>query len=227
VAWTSACATPPPAALEAEKPDIIIVATGGRPNTGPAAGGGLVTSSWDILSGKVAPAENVLVYDDYGDHQGPSVAEYMADRGAKVELATWEQRVAPLTGITSRPIHVRNLYARNVAMTTDIRLIGVQREGNKLVAVLRNDYTDVEEERLVDQVVAEHGALPVDELYFALKPRSTNLGEVDYEALLAGKPQTIASNPDGRFALYRVGDAVSGRNIHAAIYDSLRLCKDL
>ncbi|MCX7354344.1 MAG: NADH:flavin oxidoreductase [Alphaproteobacteria bacterium] len=215
------------AALEAERADIVIVATGGRPNLGIAATSGLVTSSWDILSGKVAPAENVLVYDDYGDHQAASVAEFMADRGAMVELATWEQRIGPLMGITSRPIHIRNLYERKVVMTTDMRLIGVQREGNKLVAILRNDYTDAEEERLVDQVVGEHGALPVDELYFALKPRSTNLGEVDYEAILAGRPQTITANPQGRFALYRVGDAVSGRNIHAAIYDSLRLCKDL
>jgi len=31
----------------------------------------------------------------------------------------------------------------------------------------------------------------------------------------------------GRFTLWRVGDAVSGRNIHAAIFDSLRLMKDL
>jgi len=28
-------------------------------------------------------------------------------------------------------------------------------------------------------------------------------------------------------ALYRIGDAVAGRNIHAAIYDALRLCKDI
>ncbi|MHB1216939.1 MAG: oxidoreductase [Alphaproteobacteria bacterium] len=213
--------------LQAERADIVIVATGGRPNLGVAASSSLVTSSWDILSGKVAPAENVLVYDDYGDHQAVSVAEFMAERGAMVELTTWEQRIAPLTGITSRPVHIRNLYTHKVVMTTDMRLIGVQREGNKLVAILRNDYTDAEEERLVDQVVAEHGALPVAELYFSLKPRSTNLGEVDYEAILAGQPQTIAANPEGRFALYRVGDAVSGRNIHAAIFDSLRLCKDL
>jgi hypothetical protein len=33
-------------------------------------------------------------------------------------------------------------------------------------------------------------------------------------------------NPDGRFRLFRIGDAVSSRNIHAAIYDALRLAKD-
>ncbi len=36
----------------------------------------------------------------------------------------------------------------------------------------------------------------------------------------------MVNNPDGRFQLFRVGDAVASRNIHAAIYDSLRLCKD-
>jgi len=80
---------------------------------------------------------------------------------------------------------------------------------------------------LVDRVVIEHGTLPADELYFELKPQSSNLGEVDLDALIAGRPQNKVSNPDGRYELFRVGDAVASRNIHAAIYDSLRLCKDL
>ena len=45
-------------------------------------------------------------------------------------------------------------------------------------------------------------------------------------ALIEGRPRTISSNPDGEFMLFRVGDAVASRNVHAAIYDSLRLCKD-
>jgi hypothetical protein len=76
-------------------------------------------------------------------------------------------------------------------------------------------------------VVIERGTLPVDDLYLALKPHSRNDGEVDLEALFAGRPQAIATNADGRFQLFRIGDAVASRNIHAAIYDALRLCKDL
>ncbi|MCP4421042.1 MAG: N-methylproline demethylase, partial [Chloroflexi bacterium] len=82
-------------------------------------------------------------------------------------------------------------------------------------------------ERTVDQVVIEHGTLPVDDLYFDLKVGSSNLGEVDLDALIAGKPQTLLNNPSGTYQLFRVGDAVASRNIHAAIYDSLRLCKDI
>ncbi len=75
--------------------------------------------------------------------------------------------------------------------------------------------------------VVNHGTQPLDDLYFALKPRSRNLGEVDYPALMAGRPQATSTNPAGGFALFRIGDAVSARNTHAAIYDALRLVKDI
>ncbi|MCG8595207.1 MAG: N-methylproline demethylase, partial [Kiloniellales bacterium] len=113
-----------------------------------------------------------------------------------------------------------------VTLTISRRLLGLRREGNKLAARVGSDYGDWAEERLVDQVVVEHGTLPLDALYFALKDLSRNRGEVDHRALIAGRAQEIATNPEGRFRLFRIGDAVSSRNIHAAIYDALRLCKD-
>ena len=79
----------------------------------------------------------------------------------------------------------------------------MRREGNRLVAMLGSDYGERTEERLVDQVVVEHGTLPLDDLYFALKAHSVNRGEVDYRALIAGRPQAVVSNPDGRFQLFR------------------------
>jgi hypothetical protein len=85
----------------------------------------------------------------------------------------------------------------------------------------------VRQERPVDQVIVNHGTIPLDDLYFALKPLSRNLGAVDYAALLAGQPQKTARNPEGKFELFRIGDAVSARNTHAAIYDALRLVRVL
>ncbi|MDB6084183.1 MAG: stcD 1, partial [Gammaproteobacteria bacterium] len=82
-------------------------------------------------------------------------------------------------------------------------------------------------ERRVDHVVINHGTLPNDDLYFALKPNSNNLGILDQSRLIAGLPQESQPNPRGRYQLFRIGDAVSSRNIHAAIYDALRLVKDL
>ena len=87
-------------------------------------------------------------------------------------------------------------------------------------------YTEAREELRADHVVVEHGTLPADELYHGLKAGSRNHGEIDQAALLTGRPQDLTHNADGAFQLFRVGDAVTSRNIHAAIYDSLRLCKD-
>jgi hypothetical protein len=61
-------------------------------------------------------------------------------------------------------------------------------------------------------------------LYFELRDRSSNGGEVDLDALTGGRPQPTTQG--GTFRLFRIGDAVSSRNAHAAIYDALRLCKD-
>ena len=66
------------------------------------------------------------------------------------------------------------------------------------------------------------------ELYLEFKPASSNLGAVDYGAL-HGRPAPDAgrATPSGRFQLFRIGDAVASRNIHAAVYDALRLLKDV
>ena len=82
-------------------------------------------------------------------------------------------------------------------------------------------------QRTVDQIVINHGTIPLDDLYFELKPGSRNLGEVSYDELLSGAAQTVDRNPDGAYRLYRIGDAVAARNTHAAIYDALRLAKDI
>ncbi len=83
------------------------------------------------------------------------------------------------------------------------------------------------EEIEVDQVIGDCGTLPNDALYFALKPRARNLGEVDLRAMADARPQTIDTNPQGRFFLYRIGDAWAPRNIHAATLDAMRICLGL
>jgi hypothetical protein len=105
--------------------------------------------------------------------------------------------------------------------------MAVARSGNQLLVTLGSDYTDTGDERLVDQVVVEHGTLPLEDLYFALKEESMNRGAVDYAALMAGRPQGLGGDKSGKYQLFRIGDAVASRNVHAAIYDAIRLCKNL
>jgi hypothetical protein len=123
--------------------------------------------------------------------------------------------------------YMRALQQLDVTFAVAYRLFGVRRDGNQLVAVIGSDYIGARKERRFDQIVVNSGTIPLDELYFDLKPLSRNLGAVDHDALIAGRPQTLQRNPDGEFQLFRIGDAVSARNTHAAIYDALRLMKDI
>ena len=123
--------------------------------------------------------------------------------------------------------YMRSLQDKDVAFTVTRRLVGVERAGNKLTATVGTDYSDHTETRDYDQIVVNYGTMPLDDLYFALKDHSVNGGEVDHDALIAGEPQKVVRNEGGRFQLFRIGDAVSARNTHAAIYDALRLVKDL
>jgi len=214
-----------PEAVRAEDPDVLIIATGGRPNLDGFTGSEHAVSSWAVLTNEVELSGSVLLYDVTGQHQGASTAEVLATRGCLVEIATEDRMVGEEIGPTNQPVHLRELYKLGVVMSPNLELIEIYPERNKLVAALRNTMTDAEEERLVDHIVIENGTKPVDGLYRDLKAGSVNKGEVDLAALVAGRPQPW---PEGQgYALYRLGDAVAGRNIHAAIYDALRLCKDL
>lgn len=212
----------------AEIPDVVIVATGGSPHTAVLeTGNDLVVSSWDILAGDVKPGQNVLIYDDAGDHAALQAAEVIATTGAHVEIMTPDRTFAPDVMAMNLVPYMRSLQGRDVTFTVTYRLTAVERVGNALMAVIGSDYKPLADRRAFDQVVINHGTLPLDDLYFDLKPLSANRGEVDHAALIEGRPQTLATNPEGRFQLFRIGDAVAARNTHAAIYDALRLLKDI
>ena len=104
------------------------------------------------------------------------------------------------------------------------RVRTVRRDGGRLVVEIGSDHSPVRHTRTVDAVVVDHGVLANDELYFALAEglEQRRRGRLHGAACRQATP--IAG--DG-YQLFRIGDAVAGRNIHAAIYDALRICKDL
>ena len=209
-------------------PDIVIIATGGLPNQDAVeVGSELAVSSWDIVSRDVKPAGDVLLFDDNGAHAGMAAAELIADSAQKFELVTPERMFAPEIGGLNLVPYMAKLHQAGATITTMMRVKTLERRGNKIAATLSSPYTDeVCGERLVDQVVIEYATIPFDELYFQLKEASVNRGEMDYRAFVDGETQSIRANKDGKFQLFRIGDAVAARNIHAAIYDALRLCKE-
>ena len=211
-------------------PDVVIVATGGIPNTELFESGkeqGHVVTSWDLISGDVKPGSNVLIYDESGDHPGLQAAEVAASAGATVEVMTPDRVFAPDIMAMNLVPYMRSLQDKDVTFTVTRRLLDVQKGGNQLKAIIGTDYSDLRTEATYDQIVINYGTLPLDELYFDLKSLSWNGGAVDYDAMIDGRPQDVIRNPDGTFQLFRIGDAVSARNTHAAIYDALRLMKDI
>ncbi|ACM30144.1 NADH:flavin oxidoreductase [Rhizobium rhizogenes] len=214
--------------IAAENADVVIVATGGLPHTEVLSKGNeFVVSSWDIISGDVKPGSNVLVFDDAGDHAGLQAAEFLAKAGAKVEIMTPDRSFAPEVMAMNLVPYMRSLQKQDVTFTVTYRLEAVEKSGNQLVAHVGSDYGGVSKQRSFDQIVINHGTIPLDELYFELKPLSSNLGEISHDELLDGRPQSVVRNTNGKFQLFRIGDAVAARNTHAAIYDGLRIAKDI
>jgi N-dimethylarginine dimethylaminohydrolase len=119
----------------------------------------------------------------------------------------------------------RKRFAQNgVRSLIDHQLVSVRQQGNQLLARFKHELTGSVTELAAAQVVVERGTVPVDEVFVALRERSNNAGITDIDALLERQSQPVTG--DG-FALHRIGDAVSSRNVHAAIYDALRLCSAL
>lgn len=213
----------------AQRPDVVIIASGGLAHTDVLEHGNEhVVSAWDIISGDVKPGENVLIFDDAGDHSGLQAAEVIAKSGARMELMTPDRLIAAdVMGMNLTP-YMRELQDRDAIFTIARRLIGVSRKGNLLEAKITSDYReDWETSKVYDQIVVNHGTQPMADIYFDLVPESSNEGQVDHLALINGEPQTIKANETGTFQLFRIGDAVSARNIHAAVFDGLRYSKTI
>ena len=213
-----------------QNPDVVIIATGGMPNTELLESGKdtpHVTTSWDIIAGDVKPAQSILIYDESGDHAALQAAEVAANAGAKIEIMTPDRTFSAGVMAMNLVPYMRSLQDKDTTFTVARRLLGVELRGNKLEAQIGTDYSDHSDIHEYDQVVVNYGTLPLDELYFDLKNLSSNGGAVDHDALVNGHPQSIVKNSGGEFQLFRIGDAVSARNTHAAIYDALRLLKDI
>jgi 2,4-dienoyl-CoA reductase-like NADH-dependent reductase (Old Yellow Enzyme family) len=210
-------------------PDVVIVATGGQPQLPELeAGEHLVVTSWDVLGGDWKPSGEVLFFDDNGTHSALSAAELIARSGVPLEIVTPERMFGIEVGGMNHVPYARAFNECETRITLHHKVLAVRRiENGRLSVELGSEQSAHRTHREVDWVVVDHGTSAVDELYFALKPCSSNLGAVDYGALIEGRPQTLVRNAEGRFQLFRIGDAVSSRNIHAAIYDALRLVKDL
>ena len=205
--------------------DIVIVATGGVPDLDWIEGAEHCTSVWDVLTGTASATEDSIVYDGTGRHAALTAAEAIRQAGGEVAFFGLDGHLAMEMSYAEQVIWRRRTYELGIEPRLDRRLERVAHEGNRLRVTFRNELTDEAEEHEAGRIVVEHGTRPAGALFQGLVDRSSNRGVVDQRALLAGAPQPEGGR-DG-FALFRIGDAVSSRNIYAAVLDAFRLCRTL
>ena len=210
-----------------ENPDTVIIATGGIPNLElfeTKRNLENVFTSWNIISGDIKLAKNILIYDEAGDHTAMQSAEIAIEEGSTVEFMTPDRLISSeIMGMNLTP-YLKNLQNKKIKYSIARRLLDVSIKGNKLNALIGSDYDEnLKFNSTYDQIIINYGVKPLDELYFNLVPLSRNEGEVNYDKFIKGEEQNIIKNNKNKFNLYRIGDAISSRNIHAAIYDALRI----
>jgi 2,4-dienoyl-CoA reductase-like NADH-dependent reductase (Old Yellow Enzyme family)/thioredoxin reductase len=204
--------------------DVVIVATGGIPNLSKYPDSELAIDGWDVLSGSKRLAGSVLIYDDHGGNQALDIAEAAVRAGCTVEVVTPERNLSPDVGGLVFWQYVRNLTEAGVRFTPARHLTAINVADGKRIVSLGFEDSDYREERVVDSIVIEAGTSANSDLYNELVAFSSNGGEVRLDDLLARRPQSAVRNPDGAFQLFRIGDAVASRNVHAAMLDAARLC---
>src|SRR6266540_2823832 len=96
----------------ADEPDLVVGVTGATPLAPefPVNGSGTVVTVWDLLGGAVkdVPTRAAVVDDGGGFWHGVSAAEYLAERGAAVELIT----PAPAVALAIPHESVANVHRR-------------------------------------------------------------------------------------------------------------------
>lgn len=165
--------------------DAVIVATGSRPTRSldssawsvavPEVESDAVLTIWEVLLEQREVGERVLVVDEEGHHPAMNVAEFLADKGRKVEVVTSMQHVANQLFLNlETPLLMTRLSSKGVTLTPYTVVSAIDGGAVTLTSVVGGGERKVE----VDTIVAATSRRPVDDLYFALKGRVPELHRI-------------------------------------------------
>ncbi|MDX8513136.1 FAD-dependent oxidoreductase [Mesorhizobium captivum] len=212
----------------ADKPDTVIVATGGIPDMERLDGAEHCDSVWDMLTGAVPAKDDLLIYDETGRQAAVSCALHLARLGRAVTLAIADDTLAIETPYPDRVSLRKRASELGIRVVSDVRLVKAVRQGNGIIARFRHELTGTETELSAAQVIVERGTVPIEDVYQDLRVRSSNNGVTDI-ALMTGARAKEGKKPPtaGSFELHRIGDAVASRDIYSSIYEAYRLCSQL
>jgi len=192
--------------LAAESPDAVVVATGARPvRPGWAGQCPRVVHAREVLEGAAAPAGRVLVVDELGFQQGPSVAETLAARGCAVTIAAAGMIVGQDLGITlDMEGWQQRAHRAGIEQRTDLSVTAAVPDGDAVRVTSADHLAGTDDVAVFDWVVCATHQEPEDALWKALSGS--------------------ASPP---FEVHRIGDAVTPRRSHAAVLEGHRVAVSL
>ncbi|MCH8088101.1 MAG: FAD-dependent oxidoreductase [Chloroflexi bacterium] len=180
--------------------DAVVLALGSEPVVPmePLDSGPTLTTAQDVLMDEADVGDSVMVVDTQGLHPGCDVAEFLLDRGKRVQLVTY----APYAGANIEALTWRLLYQRLLTKGLETSpFTAVSRLGEGTVVVR---CTITGEERVVegiDTVVFADSRRANDGLLRALKGKVKNL--------------------------YAVGDCLAPRGVEQAIYEANKAAKGI
>ena len=151
-----------------QQPDAVIVATGGLPFMPeiPGSENGNVVEMKKVLSEEAEVGQNVLVVDYQHHLYGLDVADFLAERGKKVELITDAAFAGTEVDIYTIETAYLNALSRGVVITPLTGLKEVNGKTATVYHVITNAKRQIEG---IDTVVVCTDERANDELYHALK----------------------------------------------------------
>jgi mycofactocin system FadH/OYE family oxidoreductase 2 len=190
----------------AEKPDVVIVATGSVPKEHPVPGadGPAIHNVWQVLNNEVADlGQNICLIDYDGHQRATATAEFLANQGKTVHMITASLFVGAELGPTQDLYLTRQrLLQKGVSFTPDIAVMEVAGEAGEKIIKGFNVYSNA---------WAEWG--PFDSVVLAMGQR---VDDALYQSLKGNVPE-----------LYRVGDAVAPRKVDMAIWEGHKIGREI
>jgi len=183
-------------------PEVVIVATGSRPDTRPVPGEyspPRVLTVREVIEGRLPVGDKVLFIDESGGHCATATAELLADQGKRVDMIT----SALFVGVELAPVGDlyltrQRLLQKGVTFTCDVRVDEIDDSTVRARDIYTNEPVLFEG---YHTVVIDMGRRANDRLYHELKGRVREL--------------------------YRAGDCVAPRGIDMAVFEGRRVGEGL
>ena len=153
-------------------------------------------TSWAAMSSPRARSSSTTTM---AGTRGPRPPWRWRRRACEVEMVTPDRMIAFEVGATNYPNYLRDTYrhgVRRLPPTSSCAASAARATASSPASGTSTAEETVEEP--ADHVVVEHGTMPADELYRALRDGSRNGGEVDLDGLVTGAPEEIVTQPGRR-----------------------------